>query len=857
MLDPGELAAAYNAEYMPDDPTIQRMRGRQLVLDTPSSITSLVTCKFDNGAHWVVMSGGSNTWAIARAEDLATFAGASQNTTGYYKVLPITITSSAPIQATQYNNKWYLSNGVDGPFCLLQDGSVRLAGMRPCKTDLGLATAAGAMSTTVTGFFEYWCTEVFSSTASGENAATGAPFELESNFTGHPQTVRVTSSTSQTVEIKLPKSTENDNTTHFRVYRGGSKIYQDDKVFPVGIRASKDIPIGPAVTDTSNPVRLLLATQPVTYDGSLSASSSAFYASAVVATDHLDYGATVSAIPGSATSTWASASASASASGHFVSGLERYLDLAFAWANIKDPVAGIKVEVKMRAANLGTGSGAIQRASLTAKLVDATNPGTWVYGDQAGATDPDKSQSTFYASTTNLTSETVAMGGQGQFWGAAKSKLKGSDFTPTTYLRLYLTEFGMTGSNVTKLDKGFHTHIDTVLVTVYFSGSSQTDIPFNAVILEPDAANNALISVGAADPPPAFSASTIFNGMLVTNDPKRPRHLVYSQGGYPEYVPSAYYTKLEVADHNKVTFLGVVNGRLIAGLDGALIRVNYLPTEQDTDFAAERDRVWEYISESRGVVNARCAATYVDPETGYQMLAFISSHGLFATDGHLVKKLSRNLDWTQLPASSLMLGLVHDYSTSQLWIYTTQGAWVYHYATDQWTGPNCVLNQNGADIGFLTSAVVYRRQAGDVRHLLAFYSNPTGELWLGDTYGYEDGMSIPNPNNNQLSITTRDIYLGEMGKETAVQGIFLYTAADPHLIQPFVVGVTQLYANTDSVSEDYPVSAIGGLGMVPTGAINSDGLRVSVTVTDTSGPRAGLTKLVFQTSSEGDTTLNA
>jgi hypothetical protein len=871
LLKEGELTLAENGIYLPDDPTINRMPGRMKKMPLVSAghgVNSMVVCKFDNGNQYLVTqtasaSGVAGEWRLCRlglAGAVVDFTNSS-GTAKTYDSTPLLASAlgTQPICGVQYNNRWYLSNGTDGPFCLLQDGSIRKMGLLPVtqSPSVAIATATGIFGTTVSGFFEYWTTEVFSTTATAEGGSSTIPVEVESGFGGSPSTIRVTASNTQMVEVKLPTTLANPNATHFRVYRGGSKVYATDKVFPVGQRIGGDIKIGTASADADGVYRL--ATPLALIDGQTGFATS--FATGATASGACTAIGNLSALTTSATGTFASATASATTDNTL-----GYVDVQFDWTSIKDPIGGIEVSILGKCSTVGSGVG------LRFFNTDTTAP----FGDALlWANDP-------YLMAFGTAVSTQVAGGFGAGWrpNADLASLRKEDFTAGLRLRIsYLDITYVSGAAPGARwihDNGYKTLLDTIQIKVWTNSTTSTETPFNAVILTPDAANNTSISVGAASKPVPFTTGTVFEGRFVSNDPSRPRHLVYTQGGFPEYEPVPYYTKLEVPEHNKITTTNVINNRLVVGLDGALVRVNFLVSEQDADFNQARDRVWEYISETRGAVNSKAAAVYVDPETGQQNLAFISTHGLYSTDGYGVRKLSSSLDWTTIFSSvdniyTDALALEHDQSTSTLWIYTSTTAYVYHYVTDQWTGPNYMDNLGVGGSALQTklgATAVAKKVNGRVVHLLGYQAvasgHSNGELWQCDSYDYSDEVSgsiasasaIPHSGYDVLKVRTRDLYLMGMGRETALQAMVVYGQGTDYATRPKgTLTIEQLYANAPtSLSTETLQDVDSQLMVIPLANVCSDGIRVTFTAL---AGRYGLSKLAFGSSSFGDTTLRA
>src|SRR3972149_11417931 len=204
LLKPGQLSGGQNFVYLPGSQAIQRARGRS-VFGTVSAETvdvpGLRDIQFDNGNHYLV-SLASSPLASAVVGDTGTF--------GLVTSLPAT---GAQLEVAHYRNRFYLFSGVTSEATAIDSNqvvylsatsvaatpSVRQHGLLPGIASPLVTTAAGSFSQTVTGYYEYWTTEVARLTQDGAELVLESAFSADSN----PTTVFVTA-TGQVPTIQMP-----------------------------------------------------------------------------------------------------------------------------------------------------------------------------------------------------------------------------------------------------------------------------------------------------------------------------------------------------------------------------------------------------------------------------------------------------------------------------------------------------------------------------------------------------------------------------------------------------------------------------------------------------------------------------
>lgn len=751
-LDPGQAAQIVNGIYRQGDPSLWRIPGYSLY-DRPASasVSGMAVAQFRGGTRYLLAQMNSKLYH-GGIDILDTMVSASAS-------------NGSTLVATQMGNRFYVLNGVDSPICLLPDGTVRPTGLQPVNGNLPTpTTAAGTFNGEAGGFYDYWITEVYKSTATAEMGSADAPFELESAFSAKPATVSVPASLAAKVGIVLPTEKVNSLATHWRIYRGGPKTDANDTTFPIGYQVIDDIAISTASYGTT------------VYDGSNSNTGD----QAAAALTASNWVASAGAASTGAISATGGDYLTITATGQLTAELTLG---SFPFTNLADPINGIEVTIVASKA-----SGSRGEVSVDISLDGGT---TW---------SPTRNRFSTLAGSSAGTA-TATFGGSADKWGFPEIT---QSQAATSSFRVRIKQVYSSLSNTPlKLDK--------VACKLYYNGAISPDRLYNAVVVE---AGDSVGAVSGAGLPPVASIGCTFGGMLVFNDVSKPTMLRYSQADSPEYWPSLYYINIETEDNQALTFVGTVNNRLVVGHAGGIVRVNYLPVETDSTF--QRGVVWEYVSRAHGVVNAR-AATIFTGRDGRQLMAFISHNGLYATDGYSVTSLSDNLAWFdsvigQGNPTTFFSDLVSDPSTHTLWLYTTGGqAWIYHYLTGVWTGP-CYVAPVSTNIG---GAVCLRGVTGKPQHYIGCAGAATnrGKIYVSDTSDYYYALAAGTPgswpllNSNfpNLRIRTRDIHAAGLGNEFRVGALSVYATDEQSAIsrsQPLTMSIAAdlFYANDAAVT---------------------------------------------------------
>lgn len=192
---------------------------------------------------------------------------------------------------------------------------------------------------------------------------------------------------------------------------------------------------------------------------------------------------------------------------------------------------------------------------------------------------------------------------------------------------------------------------DAVQVIFYYTGGSlnMNGAAFRVVTYQDQIGTT--LDVPARFPPPIASTGDVFQGSLVTNNVSDDSILCWSLPGEPEAFPSPYQLKFEQRRRNKITFIRKVGPVLIVGMSDAVKRVNYLPSENDTDM--QEGLAHEDIASDHGIVGPFAATLFTLPGMGEQ-LAYLAQNGLHVTDGVTSRFLNLDISWSALvdPANS-------------------------------------------------------------------------------------------------------------------------------------------------------------------------------------------------------------
>lgn len=758
LLKPGQLSSMQNATYLPGTNALHRSEGRtsfgSLITVSATAVDGLRDLKYDNGTHLLVGLASS------------TYYYATVGTTGSFVSAVSGVGAGSQLEVVQYRNRHFLFNGVSPAggttsinsnkvFYLTATGTstptVRQHGMLPVSSPPVMSSTADTFALTVTGYYDYWVTEVAVFTQDN------AEVQLESTFVGTPASAFVDATT--TVPIVIFPDIQNPGfTTHWNVYRSIKKETATQAVFPAGFLISS--PISTAAGSAWDTLTVL------------SASASAG-----------------SVNTGSVLADFTSASNMTAADGNFSTAASTGLTdiksqgLYNYNIGITGSVRGIVVEVKAKLSSAGT-------AGLGVELCRRRQPD----GDSApslsswgGNKFKGGFQKAYNASKsvriTGTTPTVYTLGASDDRWFTDNQvPLKDSDFNPSDFM--VVLHFG--DINVSTIS------VDYVKVTVYYGASINSVEVFPTVIYT---LGDITSQVGKNGPPPSSSTGDVFNDALVVNDVDNPALIKYSYPEATEYFPPTYYVDFETRENDQVTLIKTVNGRLVVALDTSVWRMNYLPNEFDASF--DRGKSKEPISEQYGCVNPMCAAVF-SVEGGPQQLAFVSHKGLHTTDGYTFHTRSGQLNWRGLIplTGGTPICLINDAENQRLQFFyqnTSNGNETYlrmdfsYVDVDEEgnfkaSGPTNMRNYDSSSGKFasLESAWAVPRTNGDTSIYYGYGDAEGGGVsataaGAGAVY-IENGTVIP-AEDDSWKYSTRDMYLAGEGEEWRANELYFFTGS--------------------------------------------------------------------------------
>jgi hypothetical protein len=755
-LEPGELSAGRNWLYLAGPGALDRARGRVsfgVVSATAVDVVGLRDIQFDNSDHYLIAAASSSLFSAVVGD-----SGSFTNLT----TIPAVPNS---LEAVQYRNRYYLFNGVTAAATSINTNTVvylsataalsapqvRQHGMLPVLTGPIVTTAgAGSFTQTVTGYYDYWTTEVAKLTQDG------AELVLESAFQGNPGTAFISATTVQPT-IQQP-SIQNSITTHWRVYRSPKKDTATEVKFPSGFMVAEASTATAQIVDTET--------------GSLTSFISP-------------------ALFNGTTNRYADASAQATAMAatpgvfcDFNSGTPGILKTSqgmynFSFGGFSGSIVGIEVQVVAYA------TGVLAGFTPFTCIIGPNRLSNGEFGYYGGHGQGLSSQTGIGAKPASKSALITATAPAGQTITLGS----GTDpWTAPDQQRFVDTDFGSNFMVVIQSGSFGDIFVDTVKVRVTYGATSKSSgvIPFPSVVYE---FGGVTAQVARNHPPPSSNTGDVYEDSLVVNDVSNAGLVRWSYPGEPEYFPPTYYLDFETRENDQVRAIQTVNNRLVVWLDSSTHRMNYLPSERDASF--DRGKATDPITRSFGAVNPMCVCKFSmdnSPELG----AFVSNQGIHATDGFSFLTFTDKIDWrntVMATANASAIALVNDRERRQLLFFFRNDA----YAPESYLClPLCYHSQhlvNGKPkIGGLIhmrnyhiasttnadlkSAWVSPRSAGDASLYLG-YGGAATVAGAGKVY-IETGTDIP-AQDPRMKFTTRRMYLAERGNEWEFGELYGYT----------------------------------------------------------------------------------
>lgn len=839
-LQPGELQTADGVMYLPDTDSVWRQPGGSFwstVASVSASVQGMAACKFDNGTHLLVAQASGKLWTADAETDNSAFASATINCSGRSDIDRLT---SAP-----FDTRHYIFDGVNENRVLLSDGTSRQHGLL-AVTQLPeyISTSAVGFSASVTGYYEYWYTEVVKF-ADGQ--------ELESSYDNPRVLTVLVASTGTAPVIEFPGQPANAGVgvaCSYNVYRSEMKSAENDVLYPVG-RMIYNLP-------TSNNIGINIR---VTYtDTSDSSNTGVKTASSNDATVLLGVTAVVTDLD-----TITFTRNTGTTTGHDRLAIVRLHN--FSLGTFVGNVVGIAVSVTARCSVADCAQlviGPVHRASsstIDVMPAQGASP-AFIPGIVSNSSSPANVHAQIGLGTiasrtrtiTNTTNTQYTFGDATDDFLPAQYSWRATDFDSNFGLQIGVEFLPSVSGTQTAT-------IDGVSVTVYYAATSAATKSdqrvYPSIIVEEAGAE---LRYGANGRPPKASMGVEFEGCLVTNDVAHPNKLCWSIPGNPDYFPTGVYW-LDLPGDG-ITGLGVANNRLIVGMSGRLYRINYLPNESDASFS--RGRAFELLSSSVGILHQNCISSFTTPD-GRQELALADANGIFSTDAYSVRKLSADLQWVGPQATSVFppslssgiagatIALLNDPRTQTIRFLTTQDSGRYfagsyaarHAKPNGLKWSKCSAGYNSGNVFVPSAAVCFRRATGA---WIAAYAYASGLIpGAGGGVTREDShdtATLHTVLNSVLApvVRTREIYDSGIGGESELGSIII------HGVDRETGNSTKNIGGTASISQYYTnatrntastATITGGtsncrLAEIGVGSVNCDGFSMGLAI-DTTG----------------------
>lgn len=743
LLKPGQLSDIRNMVYRNGAVGLERATGRQVfgvVSATATGVVGLRDIHFDNDDHYLVAMAGTK-YRISTVGDNGTFADLA------------TIAAGTNLEVVHYRNRFFLMNGASADASALGSNltvylsataagtapTTRGHGMLPVIAAPNVTTAAGVFSQSVTGYYEYWTTEVSKTTQDGASVVLESAFSSDNGVS----TVYV-SSTGVKPSIQQPAIRNLASATHWRIYRSAKKDLASDKEFPVGYMVAE---MATAVSAHS--------------DSSTLASASSFAASANSGSIYADFASASSAF--SDNGVYASASMSARA-------VSQHGYYAFSLGAVSGSVVGIVVEIQ---AYVSVGSAPV---AITASIGRRESTGG-IFVSPPYSYAPSKSG--LITSTNSASPTTLTLGSSTDRWSNTQlaAPLSDSDFDGNMEVLVQI---------INPTSGALALGIDYVKATIHYGGSVDSTVVYPTVVYT---FGDIVSQVSKNFPPPSSSTGDLYQDSLVVNDVSNPAVIRYSFPGEPESFPPTYFLDFETRENDQVQNIRVVNNRLVVGLDTSLWRVNYLPSERDASF--DRGKATEMISRSFGIVNPMCACTFtIDGQT--EQLAFASYKGIHTTDGYNFITRTKNQNWRNiisLTSTSTPIALLNDPENRTLRFFyrndsiTNETFMCLHLSYDaadidadgsfKVSGPVHMRNYDATGGGYASveSAWAVPRSNGNTGIYIG-YGGTSAAAGAGKVY-FETGTAIPSLDDT-AQYTTRRIYAAGLSAEWMLDDLYGY-----------------------------------------------------------------------------------
>jgi len=283
--------------------------------------------------------------------------------------------------------------------------------------------------------------------------------------------------------------------------------------------------------------------------------------------------------------------------------------------------------------------------------------------------------------------------------------------------------------------------IDSVGVLVHWGTTVTRGVPYRIVTYRDQVGTTA--SDPAALAPGGCTTGDFFRGSLVINDANNETALHWSLPGDIECWPKPYQIVFNTGKKDKITYIRSVNASLLVGMEESIKRVNYLPSENDTDLTTGLAQ--EDVVSDHGIAGPNAAARF-DLPGGGQMVIYAGSAGCFLTDAITVRPVNMDIDW----ANTVKLSAL---STSIFKVYPKEKLIAFYYCP---AGATHNLNtrvlyfsyqqdkvKDGGMLPMIGPCVVQARSAAE-----AFLNGTsyllTGAENNGNIYLEDSGLTVPS-----------------------------------------------------------------------------------------------------------------
>jgi len=237
--------------------------------------------------------------------------------------------------------------------------------------------------------------------------------------------------------------------------------------------------------------------------------------------------------------------------------------------------------------------------------------------------------------------KTFHFGGNFDTFNPSPSAWLGSDFfDSTSTFRVFVRSYW------------WDVALDYLRIKVHYDGFSPKYLGANyRTVTYRSQVGTTVVDSAALPPPVGASTGAVYRGQNVMNSRVARNGIFYSQTGFPEYFPKPYFMTFDSPKKDIVTNIKRVGSVLIVGLRDNIQRVNYLPTELDTD--GQGGLAFEPVATDHGITGPLAACVVDIPNLG-TVLVYTSFKGIHYTDGIRPRFLNTDLNWLKTVKASTL-----------------------------------------------------------------------------------------------------------------------------------------------------------------------------------------------------------